>query len=153
MTKSFSLRPISPYQEQVKILINLLDQYQQELYPAESNHLDSLDTLAEANCKLMGAFQGEELVGIGAAKILDNYGELKRFYIPEKFRGQGIAESIIAELEEWLKQQSIFISRLETGIHQHAALRFYEKLGYRVTAPFGSYKPDPLSVFMEKTLT
>ena len=149
---AITIHPISPYQEDVKEMIRLLDQYQQELYPAESNHLDSLETLAEANCKLMGAFKDEKLVGIGAAKIMDNYGELKRFYVPTENRGQGIAEKIIAELEKWLIQRQIKKSCLETGIHQHAAIRFYEKLGYSVCEPFGNYKPDPLSVFMEKPL-
>lgn len=147
------LKPVSPYHENVQQMIRLLDQYQAELYPAESNHLDSLETLSGPNCKLMGAFRGETLVGIGAAKIMDNYGELKRFYVPEEFRGQGIAEGLIKALEEWLIQKKTYVSRLETGIHQHAAIRFYQKLGYSETDPFGNYKLDPLSIFMQKNLS
>lgn len=89
-----TIKEASPFSEDVRKMIGLLDQYQQELYPAESNHLDPIEVLAEPNCKLMGAYYNNELVGIGAAKIMDNYGELKRFYVPEKFRGQGVAESI-----------------------------------------------------------
>ncbi len=60
---------------------------------------------------------------------------------------------MIAALEKWLLESGVPLSRLETGIHQHAALRFYEKLGYaRMAEPFGEYKCDPLSVFMEKKL-
>lgn len=147
-----TIKEASPFSEDVRKMIGLLDQYQQELYPAESNHLDPIEVLAEPNCKLMGAYYNNELVGIGAAKIMDNYGELKRFYVPEKFRGQGVAESIIAALEDWLIGQNIKSSHLETGIHQHAAIRFYQKLGYVISSPFGNYKPDPLSVFMEKRL-
>jgi putative acetyltransferase len=40
--------------------------------------------------------------------------------------------------------------RLETGVRQPEALGLYRKLGYRERGPFGAYKPDPLSVFMEK---
>lgn len=134
-------------------MIHLLDKYQQELYPAESNHLDSLETLAGPNCRLIGAITNDQLVGIGAVKIMGDYGELKRFYIPEKFRGQGIAEGIINALEKWLVEKKTYLSRLETGIHQHAAIRFYQKLGYDETTPFGNYKLDPLSVFMEKSLS
>jgi putative acetyltransferase len=39
---------------------------------------------------------------------------------------------------------------LETGIHQHAALALYQRAGYVRCAPFGDYRPDPLSVFMRK---
>jgi putative acetyltransferase len=40
--------------------------------------------------------------------------------------------------------------RLETGCLQPEALRFYERAGYKRRGPFGSYGPDPNSVFMEK---
>lgn len=152
-------KSVSPYHENVQQMIRLLDQYQSELYPAESNHLDSFETLSGSNCTLIGAFlddplgSGDQLVGIGAAKIMDNYGELKRFYVPEEFRGRGIAEGIVLSLEKWLVENQTYLSRLETGIHQHAAIRFYQKLGYDTTTPFGNYKLDPLSVFMEKALT
>ena len=42
--------------------------------------------------------------------------------------------------------------RLETGIKQDAAIRLYESAGFRRRGPFGSYRDDPLSVFMEKPL-
>ena len=42
--------------------------------------------------------------------------------------------------------------RLETGIKQDAAIRLYESAGFHRRGPFGSYRDDPLSVFMEKPL-
>lgn len=153
MKNNIFFKAVSPYQKDVVEMMHLLDEYQSKLYPAESNHLDPASTLAEPNVKLMGAYIGDELVGIGAAKIMDQYGELKRFYVPESHRGQGIAEGVIAELEKWLISNKIQRCCLETGIHQHAAIRFYEKLGYSICPPFGSYRTDPLSVFMHKTLT
>ena len=41
---------------------------------------------------------------------------------------------------------------LETGVKSFEAVRPYERLGYAACAPFASYAPDPLSVFMVKTL-
>jgi putative acetyltransferase len=35
---------------------------------------------------------------------------------------------------------------------QPEALGLYRKIGYTETGPFGAYKPDSLSVFMEKKL-
>jgi putative acetyltransferase len=43
--------------------------------------------------------------------------------------------------------------RLETGIKQDAAIHLYENAGFRRRGPFGSYRDDPLSVFMEKPLS
>src|SRR5437867_1772325 len=42
--------------------------------------------------------------------------------------------------------------RLETGVHQAAARALYRSGGYAECAPFGEYRPDRLSVFMEKRL-
>jgi putative acetyltransferase len=44
------------------------------------------------------------------------------------------------------------VARLEAGPLQPKALSLYRKLGYTERGPFGSYRVDPLSVFMEKTL-
>ncbi len=43
--------------------------------------------------------------------------------------------------------------RLETGIYQPEAIGLYRKYGYVEIEPFGSYLPDPLSLFMEKRLS
>jgi putative acetyltransferase len=40
---------------------------------------------------------------------------------------------------------------LETGPSQPEAIGLYERLGYRVRGPYGDYRDDPLSVFMEKS--
>jgi ribosomal protein S18 acetylase RimI-like enzyme len=42
--------------------------------------------------------------------------------------------------------------RLETGIHQRAAIGLYERVGFRRIPAFGEYKEDPLSRFYEKRL-
>jgi hypothetical protein len=42
------------------------------------------------------------------------------------------------------------ILRLETGVASHAALALYEKTGFKRRGPFADYRPDPLSVFMER---
>lgn len=147
------IKKVSPFNTQVSAFIDRLDEYQSSLYPAESNHLDSRQTLAEKNCILLGAYDEQgNLLGIGAAKMVDNFGELKRFFVSEQARGRGVAEKILQDLETWLRTNGIERSCLETGIHQPAALKFYERLGYEVCGPFGDYKPDPLSVFMSKNL-
>lgn len=153
MQTIFTIKPCSPMATDVSNMIEALDFYLSDLYPAESNHLDSRQTLSETNCKLLGAYRDNELMGIGAAKKFENYGELKRFYVPEAFRGMGVAELIIAALEYWLSENGIYQSCLETGISQYAALKFYKKLGYRKIGPFGPYKEDPLSLFMGKNLS
>jgi putative acetyltransferase len=102
--------------------------------------------------RFLAAYAGSEICGIGAARVLNDCGEIKRLYVPEKHRGKGIAKEIVMELENCLVKRSIFTARLETGIHQHEAIDLYKRLGYLVIAPFGDYTEDPLSVFMEKKI-
>ena len=56
-------------------------------------------------------------------------------------------------LENHLVGLGVRVARLEAGPKQPEALGLYRKLGYTERGPFGPYADDPLSVFMEKTLT
>lgn len=147
------IKPVSPQDKTVQLLIKQLDQYQSALYPAESNHLDSVEELEKENVCFLGAFEDAQLVGCGAVKIMpEGYGEIKRVYVIPQARGKGISKHIMDALEKLLLEENISLTRLETGIHQKEALGLYERRGYIKTGPFGDYKEDPLSVFMEKRL-
>lgn len=56
------------------------------------------------------------------------------------------------KLEEQATKSGLKAIRLETGIHQPEAIGLYRKYCYVEIEPFGSYLPDPLSLFMEKRL-
>ena len=81
-----------------------------------------------------------------------HYGEIKRVFVLPEHRGKGLARAIMATLESLLRREGTALARLETGVAQPEALGLYRSLGYRERAPFGTYRPDPLSVFMEKVL-
>jgi putative acetyltransferase len=147
-----TIKPVSPARTDVMHLIEQLDEYQSSLYPPESNHLDSVDELSKSNAFFVAADSDSEICGIGSVKLIDDYGEIKRVYVPSNHRGNGIARAIMKELERHLIEQAVPYARLETGIHQKAAIHLYETLGYGRIGPFGEYKEDRLSVFMEKKL-
>ena len=150
---ALSLKKISPKTAEVQALIKQLDEYQAELYPAESNHLDPIDELARDNVLFVGVYDEGRLVGCGAVKIMDGaYGEVKRLFVKPECRGKGIARVIMETLEQYLLEKEIDLARLETGIHQTEAISLYQKCGYTECAPFGTYTEDPLSLFMEKRL-
>ncbi|MFO1467263.1 MAG: GNAT family N-acetyltransferase [Steroidobacteraceae bacterium] len=155
MSGSVAIRPIVATTPSLDRLIALSDAYAGELYPAESNHLESVQALIGPSSFLFGAWIGEQLVGCGGAKILHDdgdYGEIKRVFVLDEHRGKGISKAIMQALEAGLLQRGIPRARLETGIHQPEALGLYRRLGYVERAPFGAYRPDPLSLFMEKAL-
>jgi len=80
------------------------------------------------------------------------YAEIKRMYVAPEFRGLQLGRRILEALEEQARGAGLSVARLETGISQPEALGLYEKAGYQRRGPFGSYREDPLSVFMEKNL-
>lgn len=148
----FEVKRVNPAQLEVMNLIQQLDEYQESMYPPESNHLDPIDELSKSNVVFLAAYIDLEICGIGCVKMFDDYGELKRLYVTRKYRGQGLAKALIKELESRLVENSIAVARLETGIHQQEAIGLYSRLGYSKIAPFGDYSADPLSVFMERKL-
>lgn len=149
------IKPLDPLSSPAVHLLALSDAYMASLYPAESNHMESPHALALPNVLFLGAYLDDELAGCGAVKIMSDdglYGEIKRVYVLEAYRGRGVSKLLMQALEAYLVEQKIPLARLETGISQPEALGLYEKLGYQYRAPFASYQLDPLSVFMEKTL-
>lgn len=137
----------------IQEMILELDDYQASLYPPESNHLEPLEKLISLDYYFIAAWNEHELLGIASfRRISKTYVEIKRLYVPHQHRGMGLAIKLMDVLEKKALQEGYPEARLETGIHQNEALRLYEKLGYEKTGPFGSYREDPLSVFMRKKL-
>jgi len=146
---------VDPACEAARSLIEQSDRYMESLYPPESNHLESVEALRLPNVAFFGGYIGSELVACGAVKIADDdgcYGEIKRVFVVEAHRGKGLSKAIMARLERHLKESNVAIARLETGIRQPEALGLYRRLDYVFREPFGSYRHDPLSVFMEKPI-
>lgn len=152
---AIQITALDPSSEDAQELLSLSDAYSEDLYPSESNHLASIDELSEQSTIFLGAYDGENIVGCGAVKVLEDdgqYGELKRVFIKEAYRGQGLSKQLIIALENYLIDAAIDVIRLETGIYQPEALGLYKQLGYQIREPYGAYEIDPLSIFMEKKL-
>ncbi len=151
------------------------------LYPAESNHLVSSESLRTGDASFIGAFlhnrdglhdrdescdemtyqkpaavtaSAPQCVACVAARLYrtEGYAEIKRLYVEERCRGAGLAKRLMARIEAEIVERGIQCARLEMGIHQPEADALYRSLGYREIPPFGDYLLDPLSQFLEKAL-
>ena len=152
-TPEAAIEHLDPDVAEVRALIAASDAFYDGLYPAESTHLESSADLKRPDVLFIGCRLDGKLVATGAAKIMQDdgtYAEIKRVFVLEQYRGRGLSRKIMQFLETELERRGIRLYRLETGIKQPEALGLYRKLGYRERPPFGSYRPDPLSVFMEK---
>jgi putative acetyltransferase len=141
----------SPDQPEVLALIHALDEYQKPLYPAESHHGSDLATLLNPNV-LFAVARADDGKAIGCGAIVRNagYGELKRMYTAPSARGRGVGRALLSVLERSAARHGIAVFRLETGYLQPEAIGLYTRCGYQRRGPFGDYRDDPNSVFMQK---
>jgi putative acetyltransferase len=143
----------SPDQPEVIALIAELDSYQDTLYPPESRHAIDLASLKQANVLFAVARdEAGRAVGCGAVVLTPAFGELKRMYVSPRCRGQGIARKLLLVQESESVRAGCKLLKLETGPLQPEALGLYASFGYERREPFGEYKNDPLSVFMQKRI-
>jgi putative acetyltransferase len=123
------------------------------LYPMESRHGYSVERLLVEGVAFFLIRENGIPAGCGGIKlVVTEYGEVKRMYVRSQFRGLGFAKLMLKHLTEYAQSHGIGLLRLETGIHQQAAIRLYERMGFQRIAPFGEYKEDPLSRFYEKRI-
>ncbi len=135
-------------------LIEQLDRYLFELYPADEVFVLDLEAPIAHDVEFMIAYLNGVAVGCGAIKPLEkNVGELKRFFVEPSVRNRGIAAKMLQALEQRALQKGLHIVRLETGNQQLAAIGFYRKNGYVDIPCFGEYASCVSSICMEKTLT
>lgn len=140
-------------------IVALLDALNTALagYSSEQRHALSVDQLFQPNIRFFIARVGGEAVACGGIGFYDGYAELKRMYSTPAVRGCGVAKVLLARLEAEAREARVNVLRIETGIHQHEALRFYEAAGYRRRGPFGPYAAMPTtaietSLFYEKSI-
>jgi putative acetyltransferase len=151
--EQLTIQPGNPGGPDARRLIEELDSYLNSLYPAENNHLLSVEALQQPNVTFLIARINGKPVGCGAFVNHGKYAEIKRMFVSPDLRGKGIGRRIMDELETHARLDGLPISRLETGVSQPAALKLYEHCGYLRRGPFPPYSNDPQSVFMEKKLT
>jgi GNAT superfamily N-acetyltransferase len=134
-------------------LIIELEAHLEPLYPAASRHGYSIEKLLAQGVAFFVLREGEVPAGCGGIQLFGvEYGELKRMYVRPQFRGLGFGKLLLDHLAGNARVHRVGLLRLETGIHQKAAISLYEKFGFQRIPPFGSYVEDPNSLFFEKRI-
>jgi len=149
-----SIAQEAPTQDEVLRLLRQSDEHAMSLYPPKSNHLVDVDALSMANVRFFVARWNGQAIGCGAMVVnaADASAELKRLFVDPAARGRGAARMMLECIEGQAERLGVRLILLETGTSSAEALSLYKRCGYRECGPFGSYRPDPLSVFMEKAL-
>ncbi|MGL5812264.1 MAG: GNAT family N-acetyltransferase [Aeromonas sp.] len=123
--------------------------------PPESKHALDLEGLKAPAITFWSAYDEQTLVGCGAIKELTpDGGEIKSMRVHGAARGRGVGSAILQHLITIARGRGYRTLKLETGAMAFftPAHALYRKHGFVDCEPFGEYKPDPNSLFMELTI-
>jgi putative acetyltransferase len=149
---------VSSATDDVRALVGELDQILSAEYPPEQRHGLASDAIFRPNIRFFLARMDGVTVGCGGVAWFADFAEVKRMYVRDVGRGRGVAPALLARIETEARDAGFALLRLETGVRQLAALRFYQRAGFRICAPFGVYAemaPQAVAtcVFLQKQLT
>lgn len=128
--------------------------------PPESTHVLDLPGLRAPGVRFYTARDEstDELLGCAAFQPLAGdatHAELKSMRTAPRRTRQGIAAALLDHLLDQARAAGFVRISLETGSYAyfHPAHALYLRHGFIECAPFGDYRPDPLSTFLTLRLT
>ena len=125
-----------------------------ETAPGSAHALD-LSGLRAPEVSFWSVWDGEELVGVGALKLLGaEHGEIKSMHTVEAARGRGVGSALVRHIMAEARARGMRRLSLETGSWPYfaPARTLYARHGFLECGPFGEYRKDPNSVFMTVAL-
>lgn len=140
----------SRYEQNTWIITEVLDK--QSL----SSELAMLSTMyGSPNGRAFVAVNGNEVQACGAYRRLDDETcEMKRVFVPERFRGAGLGRRLCHALIASARADGFRSMKLDTGRLLHEAIAMYQSLGFKECVPYHEYPETlmPYFVFMELRL-
>ncbi|MDP2734067.1 MAG: GNAT family N-acetyltransferase [Hoeflea sp.] len=151
----------SPFQDEVKRLVEALDAHLVPLAPAEFHFgLNIVEMAGDDTTVFVARNDAGEAVGIGALKDVGPEsgvptGEVKRMYTTPAVRGQRIGSLLLDAISARARALGIKRLVLETGVGEGlaAAVRLYENHGFTECGAVLDYPDSGYSRFFEKKLS
>lgn len=92
------------------------------------------------------------LAAFALGRVAADEGELYQIGTLTGFRGRGIAEKLLVELLEKMREKGASVCFLEVRSRNSAAISLYEKMGYERVSVRKNYYPDDDAIIMRKDL-
>ncbi|MBY6013343.1 GNAT family N-acetyltransferase [Qipengyuania gaetbuli] len=130
----------------VRDLIAFHQQDMEAMSPPGTSFALDLSGLSGTETTVLGAWEGEELVAIGALKRLSSgQAELKSMRTRPEHLGKGIAKAVLEALIDLSRAEGIARLSLETGTSDEfvPAIRLYAKYGFERGDAFADYVNGP----------
>jgi len=143
----------TPLSDDVRLLVAALNSTASALTPPEFCHHLTVEQMAGPDMTVFVARDGGTAIAMGALRRHPGeIGEVKRMYTMPEHQGRGIGGRILAAIEELARREGLNSLVLETGTNFFAALRMYERRGFRSCGPVLEYSPSPHTAFFKKPL-
>lgn len=156
MGDGISIRPETPLQDDVRVMVEALNAALKPLTPPEFQFQLTVEQMAEPCVTVLVARDaGGRAIGMGSLKVHgEGLGEVKRMFTLPAVRGQRVGARILRHVEQLAAEGGVTRLVLETGEAPgfEAAWRVYERGGYRVCGAVLDYPDSGHSRFYEKKL-
>ncbi|WP_328649041.1 GNAT family N-acetyltransferase [Amycolatopsis sp. NBC_00348] len=135
------------------LLIALVTAMTAELVVVYNLPVDAQPSPLRPGTRYLLAWDGERAIGCCAIEPVEpDVYELKRMFVAPDARGSGVSDALVTSSERLAQEAGGARIRLETGARQPAAMRLYERAGFRRVPNFPPHETDPESVCYEKPL-
>ena len=113
--------------------------FEPTLRPGNIHYYDLKHLITSDQAHLIVGLVGNEIVCCGYGKIMEakpfqiieQYLYIGFMYVSPQFRGQGLSQQILDELQKWSIKQNIKEVRLDVYADNKTAVRAYEKGGFK----------------------
>lgn len=126
-----------------------------ELTPPDQVFAFDANKLRAPDVSFWTAWSGQILLGCAALKELSKTeGEIKSMRTPSALRREGAGRALLNHILSVARSRMYRTLYLETGRHPafSAAHTLYGSVGFKMCAPFGSYRENGSSIFMKLSL-
>lgn len=153
MTSSIVISPCDPFSPPARALSDALwDEIQQRYGFAAPNPLDPAAFTGPIGGFWMATDAGQPVGSIALTPLESPAAELDVMYVAPGHRGAGVAQALLAALEDHARAAGVSVLRLRAGDPQPEAVRFYLAAGFTPIPPFGRWIGDPTARCFGKTL-
>ena len=113
----------------------------------------ALDALRQSRARLLVVRDArQQALACGAVLLREDCAELQHMAVLPLRRGKGLGGTQLGALEQEAMRAGRPLLRVRSDVREHAGQRFFERLGFERCGPFGAYRADPFTVYMEKLL-
>ncbi|NRT10904.1 GNAT family N-acetyltransferase [Flavobacterium sp. 14A] len=134
------------------VLVALLDKSLWAAYPELASDYWG-NNILEINPNVVIVYSDNKAVSCSCFKKKDNTTiEIKRMFVADAYRGNGLALVMLEELESWATDLGFTRSVLETLYKQEAAMKMYAKAGYENIDNYPPYVGRTASICMGKNI-